>query len=43
MCIPVILVSVANHGKHLRYGVIDTLYVTIAIRVVSARREFVDT
>lgn len=39
--VPVFLVFITDHGKHLRHGIIGTLHAMIAARVIGACREFV--
>ena len=39
--VPVVLVSVADHGQHLCHGVVYTFDTAVSARVVGARREFV--
>ena len=43
MCIPVMLVFVANHGLYFCYGVADTVDAAVTTRGVGAGREYVDT
>ena len=43
VCIPVILVFVADHSQHLRHAVIYTFDAAVTARVVGACREFVHT
>ena len=41
--IPVILVFVAEHGQHLRHGMVYAFDTPVTTRVVGACREFVHT
>ena len=41
VCIPVIMVFVADHGDHLCYSVVYTFDATVPARVVGACRELV--
>ena len=43
VCVPVVLVFVADHGQHLCHGVVYTFDTAVSARVVGARREFVYT
>ena len=43
MCVPVVLVFVADHGQHLCHGVVYAFDTAVPARVVGARREFVYT
>ena len=43
VCIPVILVSVADHDQHLCHGVVYAFDTPVTVRVVGACREFVYT
>ena len=43
MCIPVMLVFVANHGSFFCHGVVDTFDAAVTAREVGACREFVYT
>ena len=39
--VPVVLMFVGDHGKHLCHGVVDPFNATVSARVVGAGREFV--
>ena len=43
VCVPVVLVFVADHGLHLCHGVVYTFDTAVSGRVVGARSEFVYT
>ena len=43
VCIPVILVFVADHGQHLHHGVVYAFDTPVTTRVVDACLEFVHT
>ena len=43
VCIPVILVFVADHGQHLRHGVVYAFDAPVTTRVIGACRDFVYT
>ena len=43
VCIPVILVFVPDHGKHLCHGVVYAFHTPVTAGVVGACREFVYT
>lgn len=41
MNVPVVLVFITHHGKHLHHDIIDAFDTTIGARVVGACRDFV--
>ena len=43
VCVPVVLVFVADHGQHSCHGVVYTFDTAVSARVVGARRAFVYT